>query len=107
MLEFYKKNPEALDEFHGPIYEEKVVDLIDQLITRLGNAFLKAFEDGWLRWRAEQSLNHRDYSRGAAVNGQWRQATMTVLGHVSSPGRGPTAQTGGNMSIIASPRNSL
>lgn len=28
VLEFYKTNPEALDEFHGPIYEEKAVDLI-------------------------------------------------------------------------------
>jgi len=28
VLEFYKENPEALDEFHGPIYEEKAVDFI-------------------------------------------------------------------------------
>jgi trigger factor len=28
VLEFYKSNPEALDEFHGPIYEEKAVDFI-------------------------------------------------------------------------------
>jgi len=28
VLEFYKSNPEALDEFHGPIFEEKAVDVI-------------------------------------------------------------------------------
>jgi trigger factor len=33
VLEFFKKNPQALERFRGPIFEDKVVDYLLGVVT--------------------------------------------------------------------------